>query len=197
MLSIDVDASVRGLGPSAPRLGAARIAVRRRRANGRAVLRRNVVRTAARRRKNTASVAAVACPLWEATFPSESQLIEHRGGFPPEPDEEPYYCSCGSMFCSPQSLASHCETTGHAPEGVEAFENNAYGDYGGGSSDGAVTVAADGPCVCPMCGAQFTSKAALVSYCGSSSSSCRATASRRARSSACATRPPTASSATR
>ena len=165
MLSIDVDASVRGLGPSAPRLGAARVAVRRRRANGRAVLRRNVVRAAARR-KNMASVAAVACPLWEATFPSESQLIDHHGGFPPEPDEEPYYCSCGSTFCSPQSLAGHCETTGHAPEGAEAFEDGAYGDYGGGDGDGAVAVAEDGSCVCPMCGAQFTSKAALVSHCG-------------------------------
>ena len=56
-----------------------------------------------------------------------AQLIEHCGGFLPEPDEEPYYCSCGSTFCSPQSLAGHCETTGHAPEGAEAFEDGAYG----------------------------------------------------------------------
>ena len=113
-----------------------------------------------------ASMAAVACPLCAATFPSEAQLIEHCGGFLPEPDEEPYYCSCGSTFCSPQSLAGHCETTGHAPEGAEAFEDGAYGDYSGGDGDGAVAVAEDGSCVCPMCGAQFTSKAALVSHCG-------------------------------
>ena len=155
-IDVDVDA-VRGLGPCAPRLGAAR------RANNRAALRRGAPPRAT---NNMASMAAVACPLCAATFPSEAQLIEHCGGFLPEPDEEPYYCSCGSTFCSPQSLAGHCETTGHAPEGAEAFEDGAYGDYGGGDGDGAVAVAEDGSCVCPMCGAQFTSKAALVSHCG-------------------------------
>lgn len=60
----------------------------------------------------------------------------------PEADEEPYYCSCGSSFCSPQSLAAHCEATGHGPEGAE---------------DGYE---------CPMCGALFASEAALRNHCG-------------------------------
>ena len=62
-----------------------------------------------------------ACPLCERSFPNEAALVEHCGGLLPEPDDEPFFCSCGAFFCSPQSLAGHCDATGHAPEGAEAF----------------------------------------------------------------------------
>jgi len=103
-----------------------------------------------------------ACPLCERSFPNEAALVEHCGGLLPEPDDEPFFCSCGAFFCSPQSLAGHCDATGHAPEGAEAF-----GDEYGDASDGEeVEIGEDGSCLCPMCGAEFTSRDALVSHCG-------------------------------
>ena len=55
------------------------------------------------------ALAAVLCPLCEQAFGDEAALIEHCGGLLPEPDDEPYYCSCGAVYCSPVALATHCE----------------------------------------------------------------------------------------
>ena len=115
-------------------------------------------------------MASTQCPLCERSFPNAEALAEHCGGLLPEAEDEPYYCACGAMFCSPVALAGHCESTGHAPEGAEAFggEGGGGGEYYAdeGGEDEAVTIAEDGSCVCPMCGVEFTSRESLVNHCG-------------------------------
>ena len=55
------------------------------------------------------ALAAAICPLCDRVFGDEAALAVHCGGMLPEADDEPYYCSCGSVFCSPVALAEHGE----------------------------------------------------------------------------------------
>lgn len=113
-----------------------------------------------------AANVAVVCPLCERAFGDEDALLEHCGGLLPEPEDEPYYCSCGVVFCSPVALATHCESAGHAPEGAGEYGGE-YETYGGdGDGAEAVTPRADGSVACPICGADFPSTSALAAHGG-------------------------------
>jgi len=67
-----------------------------------------------------AANVAVVCPLCERAFGDEDALLEHCGGLLPEPEDEPYYCSCGVVFCSPVALATRARS-GRRPTRASRF----------------------------------------------------------------------------